>query len=74
VDQGEGRGVAGSASWQEASPLAVRPGISNLDVRALDGGPCDPVRCLFLPAFAGMSFVGMVERFTIDILRVTCQV
>ena len=32
------------------------------------------MRRLFLPAFAGVSFVGMVERFTIDILRVIWQV
>ncbi len=46
------------------------PGVADFNVGALDGGPGDAVRGLFLANVAGVGGISVIERLVINILSV----
>jgi len=56
-----------------AVALARDPSIADLHVGALDRGPRDPVCRLFLTRVSGMGREGVIERGSINVLRVRRQ-
>lgn len=50
-------------------PGALDPAVTELDVGAFDGRPCDPVGGLLLPRVAGMRSKRVIEGLAVNILR-----